>query len=60
MNVPPVPGENRLGAVLYEFDGAAFKANIIEVPGLSPHWIDDVVDEVYPRPSAECAGTAIS
>jgi 3',5'-cyclic AMP phosphodiesterase CpdA len=53
MNVPPMAGENRLGAVLYELDGHSLEANIVEVPGLSPHWIDDVVDEVYPRPSAE-------
>jgi 3',5'-cyclic AMP phosphodiesterase CpdA len=51
MNAPPMAGENRLGAVLYEPDGASFKADIVEVPGLSPHWIDDVVDEVYPPPS---------
>jgi 3',5'-cyclic AMP phosphodiesterase CpdA len=52
MNVPPMAGANRLGAVLYELDGDAFAANIVDVPGLSPHWIDDVVGEVYPRPSA--------
>jgi len=46
---PPVPGENRLGAVVYEIDVGEIEAKIIEVPGLSPHWIDDVVEEVYPR-----------
>ena len=51
MNVPPMAGENRLGAVLYELDGDALETNIVEVPGLSLHWIDDVVDEVYPPPS---------
>jgi len=46
---PPMPGENRLGAVLYEIDGRTLEAGIIEVPGLSRHWIDDVAEEVYPR-----------
>jgi 3',5'-cyclic AMP phosphodiesterase CpdA len=49
---PPMPGEKQLGAVLYELDGAALEAEIIDVPGLVPHWIDDVIDEVYPRPPA--------
>ena len=47
---PSMPGEKRLGAVLYELDGAALEASIIDVPGLAPYWIDDVIDEVYPRP----------
>jgi len=46
---PPMPGEKRLGAVLYEFDGTTLNATIIEVPGLTGHWIDDVIDAVYPR-----------
>lgn len=46
---PAMPGEKRLGAVLYEIDGPALTAEIVEVPGLSPHWLDDVIDEVYPR-----------
>jgi hypothetical protein len=46
---PPMAGEKRLGAVLYELNGAALKAKITEVPGLLLHWIDDVIDEVYPR-----------
>jgi 3',5'-cyclic AMP phosphodiesterase CpdA len=53
MNAPQMRGENRLGAILYEIDGAAVEANIVEVPSLSPHWIDDVVDDVYPQPSAD-------
>lgn len=48
---PPTPGENRLGAVLYNLDGAALKAEIVDVPGLVPHLLDDVIDEVYPRPA---------
>jgi hypothetical protein len=50
---PAMPGEKRLGAVLYELDGAALEARIVAIPGLSAHWIDDVIDEVYPRPSTE-------
>lgn len=50
LKAPPMPGENRLGAVLYELDGAALQVGIADVPGLAPHLIDDVIDEVYPRP----------
>jgi hypothetical protein len=46
---PPMPGESRLGAVRYEIAGASLSADIADVPGLVPHWIDGVVDEVYPR-----------
>jgi hypothetical protein len=27
--------------------------SIIDVPGLAPYWIDDVIEEVYPRPPAD-------
>jgi 3',5'-cyclic AMP phosphodiesterase CpdA len=50
---PPMPGEKRLGAVLYELDGAALEPSIIDVPGLAPYWLDDVIEEVYPRPPAD-------
>jgi 3',5'-cyclic AMP phosphodiesterase CpdA len=50
---PPMPGEKRLGVVLYEIDGAALEPSIIDVPGLATYWIDDVIDEVYPRPPAD-------
>jgi 3',5'-cyclic AMP phosphodiesterase CpdA len=46
---PPMPGENRLGAVVYDIHDGTLEAEIVEVPGLAPHWIDDVVEEVYPR-----------
>jgi 3',5'-cyclic AMP phosphodiesterase CpdA len=46
---PPMPGEKRLGAVLYEFGESGFTAEICDVPGLVEHWLDDVIDEVYPR-----------
>ena len=48
-----MPGEKRLGAVLYEVHGAALEASIVDVPRLSAYWIDDVIDEVYPRPPAD-------
>lgn len=46
--IPLRPGEARLGAVLYEFNGDRLHAGIAEVPGLTEYWIDDVADEVYP------------
>lgn len=46
---PSMPGEKRLGAVLYEFDVSGLKAEISAVPGLVDHWLDDVIEEVYPR-----------
>lgn len=48
---PQMPGEKRLGAVLYEVDGGVLKPSIVEVPGLVPYLIDDVIDEVYPQPT---------
>jgi 3',5'-cyclic AMP phosphodiesterase CpdA len=50
-----MPGEKRLGAVRYDLRNPAFTAEIADVPGLHQHWLDDVIDEVYPRP-AETAG----
>jgi 3',5'-cyclic AMP phosphodiesterase CpdA len=46
--IPPRPGERRLGAVHYQFDGNTMHAAIVEVPGLTEYWIDDVAEEVYP------------
>jgi alkaline phosphatase D len=51
-----MPGAKRLGAVLYELDGTAIEPSIIDVPGLAPYWIDDVIEEVYPRPPADNPG----
>ena len=33
-----MPGEKRLGAVVYELDDATLMARIAEVPGLTQHW----------------------
>jgi 3',5'-cyclic AMP phosphodiesterase CpdA len=49
---PPMPGEKRLGAVLYELDGPRVTVELANVPGLTEHWLDDVIHEVYPRPSS--------
>jgi 3',5'-cyclic AMP phosphodiesterase CpdA len=46
---PEMPGEKRLGAVLYDFHNPTFTAAITEVPGLTQHWIEKVMHEVYPR-----------
>ena len=35
---PEMPGEKRLGAVVYELDSATLTARIAEVPGLTLHW----------------------
>jgi 3',5'-cyclic AMP phosphodiesterase CpdA len=48
---PAMPGEKRLGAVFYELDGPTISAEIIDVPGLREHRLDDVIHEVYPRPA---------
>ncbi|MGH7046688.1 MAG: metallophosphoesterase family protein [Stellaceae bacterium] len=53
---PVMPGEKRLGAVLYEFDKVGLTAQIAEVPGLKPHLLDKVIDEVYPRPAPKSPG----
>jgi len=47
---PAMPGEKRLGAVLYDLDGPSISAMIMDVPGLREHRLDDVIHEVYPRP----------
>lgn len=52
-NQPPMPGECRLGAVIYEFHGRDVAVTRHEIPGLQTYWIDDVLHEVYPpRPAA--------
>ena len=56
--IPPMPGEKRLGAVRYEFDGSTVRAAIVSVPGLTEYWIDDVADEVYPAHGDTRSGDA--
>ena len=45
---PEMPGEKRLGAVLYEFRPDGFSGAIHEIDALRPFRIDDVLHEVYP------------
>ena len=52
-NQSDMPGEKRLGAVVYEFRGSDVSITAAEVPGLTTLWIDDVLHEVYPP---RCAG----
>jgi len=47
-NQPEMPGEKRLGAVIYEFTDAGVSVTPADVPGLTTLWIDDVLHEVYP------------
>ncbi len=49
INAQPLPGADRLGAVRYGLHGTTLEAEVIDLPGLTRHWIDDVIDEVYPR-----------
>ena len=43
-----MPGDKHLGAVSYRFQGGEVAAAIVEVPGLTEHWIDAMIEEVYP------------
>ena len=47
MNAPR-QGAARLGAVVYEFDGANLSVEFANIAGLRKYWIDDLVHEVYP------------
>jgi 3',5'-cyclic AMP phosphodiesterase CpdA len=49
---PPMPGESRLGAVLYRFDGSEVEVEIRDVERLMTFRIDDVIHEVYPPRAA--------
>ncbi len=43
-----MPGEKKLGAVVYEFSPGGAATRMVELPSLARYWIDDVVHEVYP------------
>lgn len=47
-NQPDMPGEKRLGATVFEFDGPDVAVAHHDIAGLSTFWIDDVLHEVYP------------
>jgi 3',5'-cyclic AMP phosphodiesterase CpdA len=48
-NQPDMPGEKRLGAVIYDFGDSNVSIRFGEVPGLATLWIDDVLGDVYPH-----------
>ncbi|TPI64876.1 metallophosphoesterase [Mesorhizobium sp. B3-1-3] len=43
-----MPGEQLIGAVMHHFDDAV-ASEIVAVPGMTLHVLDDVVEEVYPH-----------
>jgi alkaline phosphatase D len=43
-----MPGERLIGAVVHQF-GDAVTSDIVAVPGMTAHYIDDVIHEVYPQ-----------
>lgn len=43
-----MPGDKRLGAVVYELDARTVDVRTVELPTLERYWIDDVIHEVYP------------
>lgn len=47
-----MPGERLIGAVIHTFEGDTVSSEIVAVPGMVAHVIDDVIDEVYPKPAA--------
>ncbi|MEO6929379.1 MAG: metallophosphoesterase [Casimicrobiaceae bacterium] len=47
-----MPGDKQLGAVVYEFENDLVDVHTVELDVLTRYWIDDVVHEVYPAPSA--------
>jgi alkaline phosphatase D len=44
-----MPGERLIGAAVHTF-GDDVKTEIVAVPGMTAYVIDDVIDEIYPRP----------
>lgn len=43
-----MPGQRMLGAVIHHLE-TDVSSEIVAIPGLRPHFLDDVVEEVYPR-----------
>jgi 3',5'-cyclic AMP phosphodiesterase CpdA len=46
---PPMPGEKVLGAVTYDFEGRSVRFERVHLPVLDHMWIEDVVEQVYPK-----------
>lgn len=47
-----MPGERLIGAVVHEFNDEV-TSEIVAVPGMTAHVIDDVIHEVYPKSAAK-------
>ncbi len=44
-----MPGDRLVGAVLHHVSEERIDSEIVAVPGLTPHVLDHVIEEVYPR-----------
>jgi len=47
-NQPEIPGEKRLGGVIFDFRDTSVAIAFEDIAGLEQYWIDDVLHEVYP------------
>lgn len=47
-----MPGKRILGAIVHTLDDRGVHSEIVEVAGMTPYLLDDVVDEVYPSVKA--------
>lgn len=47
-----MPGERLVGAVVHTFGTSEVTSEIVTVAGMTAYVLDDVLDEVYPRPAA--------
>ncbi|TIS94898.1 MAG: metallophosphoesterase, partial [Mesorhizobium sp.] len=54
-----MPGERLLGAVVLEF-GDTVTSEIVAIPGMTVHVLDDVVEEVYPHEAHKVRGKVAS
>ncbi|TPJ39218.1 metallophosphoesterase [Mesorhizobium sp. B2-5-13] len=54
-----MPGERLLGAVVHEF-GDTVTSEIVAIPGMSVHVLDEVVEEVYPDEAHKVRGKVAS
>ncbi len=48
---PEMPGESGSAPSSTISATRCFTAEIADVPGLTQHWLDEVIHEVYPRPA---------
>jgi alkaline phosphatase D len=53
-----MPGERLVGAVVHTMDGDRLTSEIVAVPGMTAHYIDDVIHEVYPKPAQKDGATS--